>query len=103
MGARLKQLELVDDEVFAQTRQVTGLGSHFKVMQTALKKGFIGEHGEGRGTTARHSRSQECRIEVRTDQTLRRGRLFQFGDNRRATCCLLAQDRKSTRLNSSHV
>ena len=89
MGTRLKQLELVDDKVFAQARQVAGLGSHFKVMQTALEKVLFGEHGQRRGPATR--RGEDCRIEIGTNQPLGGRCLFQLGDHCRPTGRLLPQ------------
>ncbi len=92
MGARLQKLEFIHHKVLPQAGQITGLGSHLQIAQTALKKVLFGEHGERSGApacatlAAKAATSKSGRI-----KPLRGRRLFQLRDHRRPACRLLPQ------------
>jgi hypothetical protein len=99
MGARLKDLILIHHEVLAQAGQCHCRRSKFEIVQAALKMRLVREHGESCRATRLVALRKPSHVEIRANHALGRGRLFDFGNNRRSRSSATPQRcRPSSRL-----
>src|ERR1700729_1421908 len=70
----------LEQKILAQDGQARSVGGKPKVIRMALKGGLIGQNRDAAGASFQIGARQSRRIEVRTDQTLRRTGFFNFCD-----------------------
>ena len=83
-GARLEHLVGLEQEVLAQGRQAGRLARLRQIFGPALERRRVGEDREAGGAALRIGAGQRRRVEIGADQALRRARLLDLGDERRA-------------------
>ena len=90
-GPCFYNLERVDGEVLAQTRNRHSPRSLAQRLERALKEALLRKHAQHRGTRRFQLPGQCSDLKIRTDQTLRRRCPLQLGDDRRPVLSALAQ------------
>ena len=91
--ARLEDLVGLEQEILAQHRQAGGLAGGGKIFGPALERGLVGEHGQAGRAALGIGAGERRRIEIDADEALRRARLLDLGDQRRAIGREMALDR----------
>ncbi len=81
------------DEVLAQRRQAGGVARLAEELRPALERRRVGQHRQTGGAARLISLGQRRRIEIGADQSLRRARLLDLGDQRVVAGRHLALDR----------
>src|ERR1700690_642600 len=82
VSSRFHNLDLIDDEILAQTRKGAVGRGLAQIVERALKELFVGQHREGGGARLLQIGRQSGGSEVSADQAFRRRGFFQFGNNR---------------------
>ena len=81
-GARLGHLIGVKEEILAQHRQIAGRARRAQETGRALKARGVGQHRQAGRAAGLIGAGQRRRVEIGPDQTLRRARLLDLGDQR---------------------
>ena len=92
-SARLEDLVGLEEEILAQGRQAGGLAGGGEILGPALERGLVGEHGEAGRAALGIGAGERRRVEIDADEALRRARLLDLGDERRAIGREMALDR----------
>ena len=93
-GARLRDLIGLVHEVLAQRRQRGGVARGGQELGPALERRRVGEHRQAGRAAGLVGARQRRRIEIGADQSLRRARLLDLGDQRIVAGRKLALDRR---------
>ncbi len=92
-GARLEHLVGLEEEILAQHRQAGGLAGGGEILGPALERRLVGQHREAGRAALGIGAGERRRIEIGADEALRRARLLDLGDQRRAIGREMALDR----------